>query len=219
MGRLYVGDVARYHATSDTAPKCDITGLSITESCWVKPSSIPDWMIPMGKGQFAHGATSGQSHFATCKQGGSEELGYGASLTPQIGKWTHLAHVRGPDSNQRVYTNGVQGGTWGSGLLMTTFSVAMFIGRESGGFPWYGDVADVALWNVGLTAKEVAALAQGVSPLLIRLGSLKSYWPMAGIANPEANLACSGTNVFQNGTANPKSTTNPPAQRWAPCAG
>lgn len=213
MGRNYPYDVSRYHATVDAAPKADITGLPITMACWCKPPSIPDWTIPMGKAQFALGVTSGQNIFGTVKDGG-EDLVYGAVMTSLIGTWFHMAYTRGPDANARMYLNGVLGTTTPSSRLMISMGTAMFVGREQGGFQWNGDVADVALWDAGLTTGEILALAKGVAPTLIRLKNLRSYWPLLGLSNPEPNLACSGTNLSQVGTANPKSTTNPPGGRW-----
>ncbi|KKK59939.1 hypothetical protein LCGC14_3029330, partial [marine sediment metagenome] len=39
-------------------------------------------------------------------------------------------------------------------------------------------IAEVAIWNVALSNAEVALLAKGFSPLLIKPESLVSYWPL-----------------------------------------
>lgn len=63
-------------------------------------------------------------------------------------------------------------GTWG-------------IGNEPGeSRAVVGDLAHMAIWEVELTAAEVAALAAGFSPLAIRPVSLHRYWPLDG-QNPE----------------------------------
>jgi concanavalin A-like lectin/glucanase superfamily protein len=41
-----------------------------------------------------------------------------------------------------------------------------------------GTVAEAALWNVVLTAGEIAAIQKGFSPALIRPQSLVDYWPL-----------------------------------------
>jgi hypothetical protein len=41
-----------------------------------------------------------------------------------------------------------------------------------------GRVAELGFWNVALTDSEVATLAIGVSPLMIRPASLAAYWPL-----------------------------------------
>lgn len=40
-----------------------------------------------------------------------------------------------------------------------------------------GDVAEAGVWNAALDAMEVAALAKGVSPVLVRPSKLVFYWP------------------------------------------
>lgn len=51
-----------------------------------------------------------------------------------------------------------------------------------------GSIASAGLWNAALTAKEIAALGQGVSPLYVRPGNLVGYWPLWGVHSPEIDL-------------------------------
>lgn len=54
---------------------------------------------------------------------------------------------------------------------------------------WDGLIAHFAIWDkVLLTAGEVLALASGVSPVLIRPDSLKTYLPINGIDSPETDF-------------------------------
>lgn len=64
-----------------------------------------------------------------------------------------------------------------------------------------GVIAEVALWNVGLTAGEMLALSKGFSALLIRPQSLVFYMPLGGRNSPEPELA-RGTTCTVNGTLN-----------------
>ena len=41
-----------------------------------------------------------------------------------------------------------------------------------------GSIAEAAVWNAALTDAEVAMLALGLSPLLIRPANLAGYWPL-----------------------------------------
>jgi hypothetical protein len=44
---------------------------------------------------------------------------------------------------------------------------------------WFsGDIAEVGIWNIDLTAAEVASLAKGVSPALIRPQNHVAYLPL-----------------------------------------
>lgn len=47
-----------------------------------------------------------------------------------------------------------------------------------------GGVADVGIWSVALDADEVAALAKGVCPLLIRPSALIAYYPLTDLTSP-----------------------------------
>lgn len=49
-------------------------------------------------------------------------------------------------------------------------------------------MAEAAIWNVALNAREVAALAVGVCPLRVRPGSLVGYWPLWGTHTNEPDL-------------------------------
>ena len=53
---------------------------------------------------------------------------------------------------------------------------------------WDGDLAECAVWDVALADAEVAILATGISPLLVRPGNLISYWPVIGRFSPEIDV-------------------------------
>ena len=52
-------------------------------------------------------------------------------------------------------------------------------------FYFSGNIAESAIWSAALDAGEIAALAKGFSPLLIRPQSLAAYWPLGGNDSPE----------------------------------
>ena len=62
-----------------------------------------------------------------------------------------------------------------------------------------GRIAEVALWDVALSAAEVAALASGVTPLHMRPGNLVAYWPVWGLHSPEIDLTSNGNNMTVTG--------------------
>lgn len=53
------------------------------------------------------------------------------------------------------------------------------------GFYGAGDLCDVGVWDVDLTADEWTALGAGVSPLMVRPQSLVAYWPLLARATDE----------------------------------
>lgn len=65
-----------------------------------------------------------------------------------------------------------------------------------------GTIAEVTLWaEVALTASEISALAQGVSPNLIRPIGRLFQWPMWGVASPEPDISGSSNNGTVTGTS------------------
>ena len=64
-----------------------------------------------------------------------------------------------------------------------------------------GTIAEVTLWaEVALTAGEISALAQGVSPNLIRPIGRLLQWPMWGVASPEPDISGTSNNGTVTGT-------------------
>jgi hypothetical protein len=51
-----------------------------------------------------------------------------------------------------------------------------------------GEIADVGIWDVALTAAEVAALSAGYSADTVRPAKLVNYWPLVGFADPEIDV-------------------------------
>jgi hypothetical protein len=65
-----------------------------------------------------------------------------------------------------------------------------------------GNMADTALWNVVLSATEIAALAKGIRPPQVRPAALIGYWPLDGLQSPEPDLSGNRNNGTLTGTVN-----------------
>lgn len=123
--------------------------------------------------------------------------GGGAGSANPTGAWVHLAGVIRGAVDMDTYANGVAvnvglgymgaGGAYAEGGgfdgLIGTISNAF------GDFKMTGYCAEVGFWAAALTAAEVAALARGVPPSLVRPGTLRAYWPLYGVAFPEPDLS------------------------------
>lgn len=92
------------------------------------------------------------------------------------GVYHHACAVIASATSRTVYLDGGNSATTTTSVNPTvdTFNVARW--RESDFFA--GDCAEAALWTVALTADDVAALAKGISPLLVRPQSLRFYAPL-----------------------------------------
>ena len=108
------------------------------------------------------------------------------TATGTINVWMHAAAVFNTNADRTVYLDG------GNGVNNTTSVTGSMaacnvtqIGRRRAVTYWDGDIAEAGIWSVALDASEIAALGKGVSPLLIRPGSLLAYWPLIGRYSPE----------------------------------
>lgn len=107
----------------------------------------------------------------------SSSVGYSANT------WQHAAGVFAGNSSRTVYLNGGNAGSDSTAIGAGT-PTETFIGVQSvnGTRQNYvsGDIAEVAVWSVALDAAEIASLAKGFKPTLIRPQSLVSYTPLVG---------------------------------------
>ena len=125
------------------------------------------------------------------------------------GVWNHGAAVFASSTSRTVYLNGGNSATettsgTPSGLNRT--AVGAKLGNTASGF-FDGHLADVAAWNIALSAADIASLALGFSPLLIRPDALIFYMPMWGYGSPEPDLR--GGQVYTVNGAPAVGTTNP----------
>lgn len=113
-----------------------------------------------------------------------------------INVWQHGCAVFASATSRTVYINGGSPGTNTDSATPSGLD-ATRIGRRAnstGGTFMGGRIAEAAIWNVALTAAEVAVLAGGVCPLLVRPENLVSYYPLIGNFSPELDL-CGGFNL------------------------
>jgi len=140
---------------------------------------------------------------------GSGGLNYATKAVPAEAVWVHGCGVFASTSSRIAYVNGVAGTentvtTTMSGLDNTTIGALV---RTSVAGYMDGSMAEVAVWSAALSGAEVAALADGVSPLMVRPGELLSYWPLMGRTSPEIDLI-GGAHMTLNGS--PPQDAHPP---------
>jgi len=124
---------------------------------------------------------SGNNVRAEARNDGEDPTGFAESSgTYSVNTWHHVGGVWTSDTDRDVYLDGVGANNTdtnngGTGWDRTTF------GAEDGSTQsglMSGRIAEAAVWDVSLTAAEMASLAAGFSPLLIRTKELKFYAPL-----------------------------------------
>mgnify|MGYP001558445184 CR=1 FL=1 len=129
---------------------------------------------------------------------GSTVSGYTADT------WHHIGGVWDGNSSRTAYLNGSAGTT--NTVTRTITSSTTIIGAYSGfggyqGF-WPGYLAEAAMWDAALTAAEMATMADGFSPLLVRPGNLVAYWPLYGRISTEPDYVGGFNMTLTGGDAN-----------------
>ena len=107
-----------------------------------------------------------------------------AAGTPATNTWEPWAGTF-DGTNARIYRNGALDGTGSASsagtaneVFVDVFGSASYAGSLTSGSQFVdGQIAEFAIWNVALSADEIASLAKGFRPPLIRPQSLVFYAP------------------------------------------
>lgn len=133
------------------------------------------------------------------------------SITAPTGSWVHLGGVYEGGTGTaaiKLYRDGALAAS----ATPATANVASAAGKDLyiarswhnpglGGASFInGRIAEVGVWNVALSAAEVASLSKRYSPRLIRPQSLVSHWPLMGNASPEPDAWKHKYDLTLNGT-------------------
>lgn len=124
----------------------------------------------------------------------------GGTTNVDVGGWHHLAGTY-DGSNLRIYVDGVQEGSTAATGSISSSAAPVVLGAGGSGSenPYDGDLGHGAIWDVGLSASEVASLAAGVSPLRMRGDDLSFYAPVNG-QGPELDVVGGGSGTVTGTT-------------------
>lgn len=96
--------------------------------------------------------------------------------------WHHGCAVFDSSTSRTAYIDGANSAN--NTTSKTPSGINSFaIGRNNDQTPGAyvsGDVAEAAIWSATLTDAQVASLATGISPLLVRAENLENYWSILG---------------------------------------
>lgn len=125
--------------------------------------------------------TSGAQVQATIANGaGSNSAAVG---TYTLQNWHHGAAVFYTTGSRYAFCDAVRSSQSSTVRTVNVNPSNLLIGQGSGGDfnlpqPFNGRIAEVGVWNVGLTDEEIAILAKGIKPIYVRPESLLYYVPL-----------------------------------------
>jgi hypothetical protein len=181
-------------------------------SDYLGASSVPDASIPMTFGAWVRLAdTSGTQTVFTTSSSSSNSIferlqtngtalrlrtnngGSGRNVTSSgtlsATTWHHACAVISAADSRTVYLDGGNAVTGTDTFAPSTDQMGIAASVRATSVTHYlaGRVGFAFFYGAALSASEVAALAQGASPMLVRSGALVGFWPIWGIESPETD--------------------------------
>jgi len=131
--------------------------------------------------------------------------------------WHHICGVEASSTSRAVYLDGGNKGTNATSRTPGGLDVTAIGGLIlPNTYVMPGRLAEVAVWNVALSDSEVAQLALGLCPLLMRPGDLLAYWPLGGIYGRHINDLVGGYHLTSVGDV---AWADHPTKIWYPNSG
>lgn len=169
-----------------------VTAYPLTMACWFRASEALNnkYLISIGDSAalswFGLEATSSETVQAEAADAGLVRTAT-ATGNFSIDTWTHAAAVFASSTSRSAYRDGTNKATDTYNWIPTGLDKVSIGVRNSSAYENYfsGDIAEAAIWDVALTDAEIAMLAKGASPVMVRPASLVSYWPLIGRESPE----------------------------------
>ncbi len=181
MSYTFVGASAQYLSTTTTP----VTAPPFSVAVWFQVVSTT-----VGSTLFSLGASgddfinryqitpNSDGSMSFTANGGSASFAVAGSIAA-ANTWYHGGGVSSSTSSRIAYFNGVPA-TANTATVTPTAIDSIRIGtRAAATTPKFdGKVAEIAIWDFGLTDAEMAALAKGYSPLFIKPENLRFYAPL-----------------------------------------
>lgn len=180
-----------------------------TFACWARPTTLAlASLVGLNNGSSQYASlclnASGGATAIRNAGGGTGQVDIGTGAT---GVWQHYAATWTAGASAQAYYNATKSA---AGTLSQPAGGSLQVGHIWNGSAliYAGDIGEVALWNIALSAADIAQLATGVMANTVQAGSLLGYWRIAGTASPEPD-EMGGTALTLVG-APPQAGTNPP---------
>ena len=178
MARNFNGTSARIHISSAV-----VSAAPYTMACWFRTTNMTQVSALLSLTSsstqystlFFRGDIAGDPIDLLAEAGGAQKRSRSTTGCTS-GKWHHACGVLASSTSRTVYLDGGSNATNTDACSPTLNQTEIGAFRSSSWFA--GDIAEVGVWNVALTAAEVASLAKGVSPALVRPQSLVTCLPL-----------------------------------------
>lgn len=191
MARTSLGSAAESLVVGDVAA-VDITGQQLTQHCWVRVTNFSGNRMFMGKyssGQLQYLMYGNTAAKLVCSIGDGTTVDTATSTgSISTGVWQSVGMTKNGNSLIGYLNGTADGSSAGTKSMINTTAPFLMADHGFNDAQLFGGIAECAVWDIGLTAAEMAALAKGFSPLLIRPTSLVAYWPILGNNDPEPDL-------------------------------
>jgi hypothetical protein len=178
----YAFNGTNQHLSTASAPA---SGYPMTLALWYRLSSlVTSRVMTVGaangdRHQLQVNTQFSQASAVTVAGGGASAVAAGGAFTYATNAWYHHAGVFSASDSRSVWMNGSLLASDASDRTPGTFDrVTIGAGAVPAGLFFAGDIAEVGVWSAALTAAEIASLAQGISPSLVRPQSLVFYAPL-----------------------------------------
>jgi hypothetical protein len=177
MAFNFTATSSQYLSTASTP----VSGSPMTFSALVNPAMTGGQVV------MSVGATAQRNQMQIQSDGvfivavGSLANGQTTSQLTTANVWQHVAGVFSSQTSRRTYLNGAAGteNTTNIGSQNTATDILIGARRNTAiGNYFQGSIAEVGIWNVALTAAEIASLADGMTCDKVRPQSLVFYAPL-----------------------------------------
>ena len=167
-----------------------------TMACWFNSNDTTVDQVLMGEGMsalnrywglMAAGTWTGDPVVLQEKCGAAVVRIAKSTSAYTANKWYHVCGIFVGTSERTVYLDGGSKNTRAdaSDTVDTWNRTSIGCSYKAGvaNLPMSGLVANAAIWNVALTDEQVAALAAGAHPFMVRPDAIVAYWPLYTIGH------------------------------------
>jgi hypothetical protein len=210
MARVFAADSST-HATYDGTPP--VTAAPFTVSAWARCTdsgtgifrrvlSIGDKDVNNQKWDLIFTEFFGRAVRWQAETSAGAAFAFRGSWS--VNAWHHVCGVEAASNSRHLYLDGSIG-TSDTTSRAPSGADRISVGKPAGSSPasveyFTGDIAEVGIWDVALTADEIASLARGVVPPLVRPASLVFYAPIVGRSTVVRDLV-GGLSLTLSGTS------------------